>query len=78
MKPKCPDCNHPVDEHADFFCMHINCYCNNGKRTATALYERELYKNLYEELKAKVESSLSLSSLPEPSGVATHRSLSEG
>lgn len=47
--PLCPECGHPVDKHDSFFCEAIGCRCNNSKKTAMALYERDCYKNLYEE-----------------------------
>ena len=24
----CPDCHHPVHEHAEFYCLHVGCRCN--------------------------------------------------
>lgn len=47
--PLCPECNHPVNKHDEFFCMVIECRCNNGKKAALALYERDVYKLLYEQ-----------------------------
>lgn len=43
-QPTCPDCKHPVSQHSDFFCMHINCYCNSGKATAQAKFERDVLR----------------------------------
>lgn len=53
--PLCPDCNHPVDKHDSFFCECIGCRCNNNHKTAMALYERNLYKDLYEQTKLELE-----------------------
>lgn len=53
--PLCPDCGHPVDRHDAFFCESIGCRCNNSKKTAFALYERNLYKTLYEEAQKTIE-----------------------
>lgn len=53
--PLCPECNHPVDKHDAFFCEVIGCKCNNSKKTALALYERDYYKKLYEDTKKDLE-----------------------
>lgn len=49
MMPLCPDCNHAVERHDEFFCLESKCRCNNGKDTALAKYERDVYKYLYEQ-----------------------------
>lgn len=58
--PLCPDCHHPVNKHDEFFCMCVGCRCNNGEKTATALYERDCYKYLYEEAQKLLNKFVSL------------------
>lgn len=54
--PTCPDCHHPVDKHYEFYCEQVGCLCNNSRKTAMALYERELYKYLYEETLSTIQN----------------------
>lgn len=39
MEHICPDCNHLVSEHKEFFCEHVYCRCNISGATAEVKYK---------------------------------------
>lgn len=53
---KCPQCRHKVEDHADFFCMRPNCYCNLPKSTVQAMAELKIIHEKF----AITEQALSL------------------
>lgn len=48
--PICPDCNHYVSKHGDFFCMTVDCRCNQGREAVLAKYKLELAKQALNEI----------------------------